>query len=132
MGLAMGLFTLFSAAAFAPVTTSPAPPQDAASVAAACSGPDNWAARSALVQLQNAKLLHRGSIDPGRTKVTLLATEQHGDTYRLVHHIQFGDKNGKTWSVIARSDAHASECSLGDVDLWLVDRQLAPTQSAAR
>ena len=128
MGMAMGLFSLLGAAAFAPVPSVPLPSQGAVSVPDVCSGPENWAASSALAHLYNAKLVKRGDIDSRRTKVTLLASEQRGDTYRLVHHIQFTTTGGKSWSVITRSDANAEECSLGDVEMWLVENALFNAQ----
>lgn len=129
----MGLFALFSAATFATgavrATQAPAD-QTPSSVPTACSMPDSWAASSALVQLYNQSIIPRGGIDPAKTKVTLLASEKSGDRYRLVHHILFAGQQGKSWSVIARSDADANECSLGDVELWLVERPLSPTPVA--
>ncbi len=90
-----------------------------------CSGPNNWASNLAFTYLKNAGLLQNKTIDFAKTKVTRLASEKIGDDlYRQIHQITFTEISGRTLTVITINDASHQECSMSDVEVFVVSQQL--------
>jgi hypothetical protein len=88
-----------------------------------CSGPDNWAASMAFVQLKNARILSNEDTDFSKTNVVRLASEQIGkDLYRQVHHVHFTEKTGHSLDVITMNNASHTECSMSGVEVFVVSR----------
>jgi hypothetical protein len=66
----------------------------------------------------------RGEADFTKTKTMRLASEPIGkDLYRQVHRVTFTEKSGKLIDVITVSSASREECSMGEVDAFLVSKQ---------
>jgi hypothetical protein len=90
-----------------------------------CSGPNNWDASMAHVQLKNAGIITNDAIDFDRTTVSLLASEKIGkDLYRQIHKVVFAKKSGGTIEVITRNEASSQECSMSDVDVFVISQEL--------
>jgi hypothetical protein len=90
-----------------------------------CTGPSRWPATMALVQLKNAGITSPEKIVPERTTVVRLATEALGNgLYRQVHLVTFVERSGKAIQVITVSDASFEECSMSEVRVFVISRQL--------
>lgn len=90
-----------------------------------CSAPERWAAIMSMGQLEDAKLTAPREIDTSKTKVVLLASEKIGkDLYRQVHHITFTEKTGRKIEVITRNEASSEECSMSDVEVFVISGKL--------
>jgi len=86
-----------------------------------CSGPDNYAASMAFVQLKNSGLTTNDKIDWSKTKVTELAHQKIGkDLYKQVNLVIYTEKTGKKFAIIAINNASSEECSMTGPDLYLV------------
>lgn len=58
-------------------------------------------------------------------KVRLITSEKIGkDLFRQVHLIQFSVKTGEKLSAITVNEVSSQECSMSNVDVYLVSRQL--------
>jgi hypothetical protein len=78
----------------------------------------------ALTHLQNAGLILMES-DFSTTKVVRLASEKRGkDLYRQIHKVTFANNSGVTIEVITMNDASHVECSMSDVELFVVSHDL--------
>jgi hypothetical protein len=98
---------------------------NAAAKTPACSGPDNWAAGSAYTYLKNENLISSESNDFTKTKVALLASEKISkDLYRQIHLITFADKTGHKIEVITSNEASSQECSMSDVQVFVISQKL--------
>jgi hypothetical protein len=92
-----------------------------------CTCNDCWPASMAYVHLKDADLAGPQTLDFKKTKVKRLASEKIGDDlYRQIHLVTFKEKNGGTINVITVSDASFEECSMSDVEVYVVSRKLNP------
>ncbi|RQR33945.1 MULTISPECIES: hypothetical protein [unclassified Burkholderia] len=90
-----------------------------------CAGLDRWPTSMAFVKLKNAGLTDNDKLDFNKTKTVRLASERIGnDLYRQVHHVVFTEKSGETIEVITASDASREECSMSDVEVFVISRRL--------
>lgn len=90
-----------------------------------CTSPDAWPAAMAFAHLKNADLISNENTDFTRVKVFRLASEKTGkDLYRQIHRIRFPKKTGEVVEVITSHDASNEECSMSDVDVYLVSKHL--------
>ncbi|MCC8392843.1 hypothetical protein LJ656_09605 [Paraburkholderia sp. MMS20-SJTR3] len=109
---------LLSLPALCPAETRPNPP---------CS---NWPTSMAQVELRNAGIL--GDIDASKTRAVQLASGEIGkykdgtQLWREVYHVTFQEKNGAEVKVITVSNAGEEECSMSDVEVFVVSRHLPP------
>ena len=93
-----------------------------------CSGTGNWPASMAFAAMKNAKLVTNDQIDFSRTKVRRLTSEQvKKGLWRQVHLVQYYRKDGTVLEAITVSDASLDECSMGDVQTFVVSERLLPT-----
>jgi hypothetical protein len=92
-----------------------------------CAGPDNWAAVQVFTSMKNAGLIKNDQLDFRRTKVRRISSERIGrDLWRQVLFVQYYRNDGSPVEAIAVSDASQEECSMGDVQVYLVSRKLGP------
>jgi len=92
-----------------------------------CARTTGWAANMAFGQLKNAGITNNEQVDFAKTRVVRMASERIGkDLYRQVHHITFIEKTGKTIDVITVNDASSEECSMSDVDVYVIGKHLKP------
>ena len=90
-----------------------------------CTGPSRWPASMALAQLKNAGITSPEKIDHEKTAVIRLASEPLGNgLHRQVHLVTFVEHSGKEVQVICVSDASLDECSMSDVRVFVISRQL--------
>lgn len=90
-----------------------------------CTGADGWPLPMAFVHLKNAGLINNDKVDFTKTKIIRLASEKIGeDLYRQIHHIIFTEKSGNTIEVITSNEASNEECSMSDVDVFVVSQHL--------
>ena len=93
-----------------------------------CGGTENWPASMAFVAMKNAKLVTNDQIDFSRTKVTRIASEQiKKDLWRQVYLVQYHRKDGSLLDALTVSDASHDECSMGDVQTFVVSGKLLPS-----
>lgn len=101
-----------------------------------CTGPDAWPASMAYTELKNAGLLDPDTLDFDKTEVVRLASQpgKPQGIYQQVHKVRFVDKQGKSLEVITNNEVSDEECSQGDVEVYVISRQLgaaAPTAPAS-
>jgi hypothetical protein len=90
-----------------------------------CSGVGRWPTSMAFGDLKNAGITTNDRVDFGKTKTVRLVSERMAkDLYRQVHLVTFTEKSGRTIEVITVSDASSSECSMGDVEVFVIARHL--------
>ncbi len=90
-----------------------------------CTGAEQWATSMAYVHLKNTKKINSQTLDLSKTQVNRLASEKIGDDlYTQVHHIIFLKKLGQKIEVITRNDASSKECSMSNVDVFVIDNTI--------
>lgn len=90
-----------------------------------CAGVERWPTRMAFAHLKNAGLTSYDRLDFSKTKTVRLASEQIGkDLYRQIHLVIFAEKDGETLEVVTESDASMEECSMSDVEVFVISRRL--------
>jgi len=90
-----------------------------------CTGTERWPTSIAFVHLKNAGMTDNYKLDFTKTKTTRLASEKIGDDlYRQIHHIIFIEKSGNTIEVITVNDTSHDECSMSDVDVYVISKHL--------
>jgi hypothetical protein len=90
-----------------------------------CSGRNRWSTRIAYQFLKNAGLTNDDRIAYERTETKRLAVQPIGkDLWRQIQHIRFVETSGKTIEVITDSEFSSEECSMGDVQVYVISRYL--------
>jgi hypothetical protein len=90
-----------------------------------CTNPDSWPAGVAFTHLKNAGVVNNDSLDFKKTRVTRLASEKIGkDLYRQVHLVRFFKISGEPILAIAINEVSSQECSMSNVDVYLVSSRL--------
>lgn len=90
-----------------------------------CTYFDAWPSSMAFVELKNAGLADNESLDFSKTTIVRLASEKIGKhLYRQVHRVRFVKKTGEQIEVITANDASHQECSMSDVDVYVVSQRL--------
>jgi len=97
----------------------------AADVHPDCSGVERWATSMAYATLKNGGAVTPETVDFSKTITKRLASEKIGeDLYKQVHHVTFTLKSGSAIQVITVNDASSEECSMSDVDVYIVSKQI--------
>jgi hypothetical protein len=90
-----------------------------------CFGPSHWAATMAFVEMKNAGLTDNSRLDFTKTRTERISSEKIGpDSYRQVQLVIFQQKDGGVLEAITVSDASSQECSMGNVQVYIVSREL--------
>ncbi|HEY9097715.1 MAG TPA: hypothetical protein VIN38_02480 [Thiobacillus sp.] len=90
-----------------------------------CTKPDAWPAGMAFTHLKNAGELDNNVLDFSQTKVTRLASEKIGkDLFRQVHLVKFVKQSGDIVLAMTVNEVSSQECSMSNVDVFLVSKQL--------
>ena len=93
-----------------------------------CGGPNHWPAAMVFVAMKNAKIVTNDQIDFSRTRVTRIASEKIGpDLWRQVHLVQYFRRDGSALEAIAVSDSSQEECSMGEVQTFVISEKLLPS-----
>jgi hypothetical protein len=95
-----------------------------------CTGVDRWPTKMAFVHLKNAGIVDNEHIDFSKTKTIRLASEKIGNNlYRQIHHISFSEQSGNIIEVITSNEVSDEECSMGDVDVFVIRQHLGKLSS---
>ncbi|MBT9568593.1 MAG: hypothetical protein IV085_09880 [Thiobacillus sp.] len=79
----------------------------------------------AFTHLKNAGEFDNDSLDFSKTKVTRLASEKIGkDLYRQIHLVKFVKQSGEDVLAMTVNEVSSQECSMSNVDVYLVSKQL--------
>ena len=90
-----------------------------------CAGADRWPTSMALVLLRNAGLLPSDNREAIHTHTTRIASEPlEEDVFRQVHRVVVTVADDEKLNAIVVNDASVEECSMGPVELFLIDRHL--------
>lgn len=96
-----------------------------------CYGSEGWAASMAFATLKNQGITDNDKVDFSKTQAVKLASEKigkdkiyHDDLYRQVQSIKFTEKSGNIIEVITISDATKTECSMGNVEVYVVSKHI--------
>ncbi len=90
-----------------------------------CSGVEMWPTNMTFVHLKNAGFTDNDRLDFTKTRTIRLASEKIGkDLYRQIHHITFSEKSGGMIETISVSNVSSEECSMSDVDVFVVGKHL--------
>jgi len=80
----------------------------------------------AFVKLKNAGITSNESLDFHKTKTTRLASENIGNNlYTQIHFIVFTEKSGKKIEVVTKNMASNEECSMSDVEVFVISRVIS-------
>jgi hypothetical protein len=83
----------------------------------------NWPMSMAEAWMQNAEIVDIPSIDESKTKIKLLALgKKKQGLYTQIYHFIFYDRKGSSYEVITKNEASDDECSMSDVDSYLISK----------
>ena len=86
---------------------------------------DSWPMNMSEVWLQNAGIVDIKNLDESKTKITLLASEKKAKgLYTQIYHFIFYDSIGNSYEIITNNDASYEECSMSDVDIYLISKRV--------
>ena len=86
----------------------------------------SWPMNMSRTWLQNAGIVDIKNLDESKTKITLLASEKKAKgLYTQIYHFIFYDTTGNTYEIITNSDASYEECSMSDVDVYLISKLIS-------
>ena len=104
---------------------------DASAKTPDCSGIENWPTSMAFVHMKNAGITDNNRLDFTKTKTIRLVSEKIGiDLYRQIHLVTYMQKDGRPLVSITISDASHEECSMGNVQVFVVSQQLGDKPQA--
>ncbi|OCG33134.1 MULTISPECIES: hypothetical protein [unclassified Gilliamella] len=82
-----------------------------------------WPMNMTMVWMKNEKIVDIQDLDESKTKIMQLASEKiKKDLYTQIYHFVFYDKNGNSYEVITKSQASYEECSMSDVNKYLISK----------
>ena len=96
-----------------------------------CSGPNRWPANMAFTYMKNAGIVTNDLVDFTKTTSKKLSYEKIGkDLYRQVHLVTFERKDRTLVQAIVWSDASSEECSMGNVQVFVISQTLGDAPKA--
>jgi hypothetical protein len=88
-----------------------------------CSG--GWPTQMAYAKLKNVGIVSPNAVDFSKTKTERLASQSiDGKMWHQVYLVTYFKKSGEKVEVIAIHDASDEECSMTDVDVFVVSQHL--------
>ncbi|MDR2925048.1 MAG: hypothetical protein LBU76_03740 [Azoarcus sp.] len=116
----LAMFLLLAATSFGALAETPD-----------CTHSGSWPVSMAFGYLLDEGVFERGSPALEKAVITRLASEKIGrdrfddeDLYRQVHLVRFPKTSGETVDVITVSEATNVECSISDVDAYVISKRL--------
>ncbi|PIT12883.1 hypothetical protein [Snodgrassella alvi] len=86
-------------------------------------GCHSWPMNMAEAWMQNAEIVDIPSLDESKTKIKLLALgKKKKGLYTQIYHFVFYDRKGNSYEVITKNEASDDECSMSDVDSYLISK----------
>lgn len=83
----------------------------------------SWPMSMAEVWMKNAGIVDIVNLDESKTEIKLLASDKkEKDLYTQVYHFIFHDKQGNTYQIITKNDASSEECSMSEVNSYLISK----------
>jgi hypothetical protein len=90
---------------------------------AKATGCHSWPMNMAEVWMQNTEIVDIPSLDESKTKIKLLALgKKKKGLYTQIYHFVFYDRKGNSYEVITKNEASDDECSMSDVDSYLISK----------
>ncbi|MCO6506180.1 MAG: hypothetical protein J6570_03610 [Snodgrassella sp.] len=90
---------------------------------AKATGCHSWPMNMTEAWMQNAEIVDIPSLDESKTKITLLALgKKKKGLYTQIYHFVFYDRKGNSYEVITKNEASDDECSMSDVDSYLISK----------
>ena len=90
-----------------------------------CGGVDSWVTNMSLAYLKNQGVTDSETLDFTRTNVIRLASKDIGNKlYRQVYLIEFAETSGNKIKVISMHDAGDEECSMSDVQVFVLSAEV--------
>lgn len=90
-----------------------------------CTNKDAWPSTMAFTELKNENLLSNENVNFSKTVVSRIASEKIGsDLYKQVHLVRFTKTDGNTLSAITVNDVSSEECSMSDVDIYVINKKI--------
>ena len=89
-------------------------------------GPDchNHALNKAKEWLQSSNIVEIENLNQSKLRITLLASEQKSKgLYTQIYHFVLYDNQNKSYEVITKNEDSDKECSIGNVDSYLVAKR---------
>lgn len=84
----------------------------------------SWPTNVAEVKLQNAGVFKITQLDESKTKAVPIAIQSIGkDLYRQVFDITLYAHSGEKFHVVTVNNASSTECSMSDVDIYVVSQK---------
>ncbi|MCO6518702.1 hypothetical protein [Snodgrassella sp.] len=86
-------------------------------------GCHSWPMNMTEAWMQNAEIVDIPNLDESKTKITLLALgKKKKGLYTQIYHFIFYDRKGNSYEVITKNEASDDECSMSDVDSYLISK----------
>lgn len=83
----------------------------------------SWPENMAETWLKNKHIVDISQLNPAQTKISLLASEKKANGVNTdIYHFVFFDRKGNKYEVITRSDSSQEECSMSEVDIFLISQ----------
>ncbi|KAA8995630.1 hypothetical protein FJU30_24020 [Affinibrenneria salicis] len=83
----------------------------------------SWPMNMTEVWLKNSGIVDITDLDESKTEITLLASEKKPHhLYTNIFKFMFHAKDGETYEVITKNDASDDECSVSEVDSYLISK----------
>jgi hypothetical protein len=84
----------------------------------------NWPMNMTEMWMRSAGIVDFKNLIIPKTKITLLASEKKGkDLYTQIYHFVFYDQKGKSYEVITKNEASYEECSMSQVNSYLISKR---------
>lgn len=83
----------------------------------------SWPMNMAEAWLKNENIVDIPQLDQSKTEIKRLASEKKENAlFTQVHYFVFHDKTGNRYAVITQSDASTDECSMSEVNTFLIEK----------
>jgi len=90
-----------------------------------CVRKNSWAVNMALGYMKNNRIITPQEINHEKTTILRLSSEKkENGIFRQVHYIVFTTKSDLIIKVITVNDASFEECSMSDVAVFLIEKEL--------
>ncbi|PIT28370.1 hypothetical protein [Snodgrassella alvi] len=84
----------------------------------------NWPMNMTEMWMRSAGIVDFKNLNIPKTKITLLASEKKGkDLYTQIYYFVFYDQKGKSYEVITKNEASYEECSMSQVNSYLISKR---------
>jgi hypothetical protein len=83
----------------------------------------SWPMNMTLAWMKNENIVDIRKLDESKTKITQLVSEEiKKGVYTQIYNFVFYDTHGNSYQVITKSQASYEECSISDVNKYLISK----------